>query len=344
MTVSQFIRDLSTQLERLYDSNEARSIATIFVCDELKLSHTQLLMRKDEELAAADLNRLNSKTNRLANGEPVQYVTGIASFCGMDFKVDCNVLIPRQETEMLVETICDSSLSVVEAAVNILDIGTGSGCIPVAIKKTHPEANVFAVDISEKALEIARENAKDNHAEVKFAQYDILSDGKFPFDEKFDIVVSNPPYVTNSEKSLMHKNVTDFEPSLALYVDDSDPLLFYRSILMFIERHQPEHKPLIFFEINEHLGNEMLELCKSFGYDAEIIKDLNGKDRIIRSLSLSLTETPPVRSRRGSRSNDKRQTIVADTESLSHHEIISAFGHPELVSGSIATDAEINSA
>ncbi len=286
MTISKFINTLSKQLERLYDNNEARSIATIFVCDELKLSRTQLLMSKDDELCQSDIDRLNSKSTRLANGEPVQYVTGTASFCGMDFKVDSNVLIPRQETEMLVKVVCDSSLSVVEAAVgntiNILDIGTGSGCIPIAIKKNHPEVNVFAVDISEKALETAKQNAEANNTEVNFAKYDILSDDKFPFDKKFDIVVSNPPYVLNSEKSLMHKNVTNFEPSLALYVEDSDPLLFYRSILKFIERHQPERKPLVFFEINEHLGNEMLSLCLSFGYNAEIIKDLNGKERFAR--------------------------------------------------------------
>lgn len=288
MTISKFIHTLSTQLESLYDSNEARSVTTIFVCDELKLSRTQLLMCKDDELSPANLDKLNNKVHRLTNGEPVQYVTGIASFCGLDFMVDTNVLIPRQETEMLVETVCNSSLSVVEAAVgntiNILDIGTGSGCIPIAIKKNHPENNVFAVDISEKALEIAKQNAKSNLTEVNFAQYDILSDGKFPFNKKFDIVVSNPPYVMNSEKSLMHKNVTDFEPALALYVEDTDPLLFYRQILKFIERHQPEHKPLVFFEINENLGNEMLELCNSFGYDAEIIKDLNGKDRFVKAI------------------------------------------------------------
>lgn len=288
MTISKFIHTLSTQLESLYDSNEARSVATIFVCDELKLSRTQLLMRNDDELTTTEFVKLNSKTQRLTNGEPVQYVTGVASFCGIDFKVDSNVLIPRQETEMLVETICDSSLSVVEAAVgktiNILDIGTGSGCIPITIKKSHPEANVFAVDISEKALEIAKQNAEANRTEVNFAKYDILSNDKFPFDKEFDIVVSNPPYVMNSEKSLMHKNVTDFEPALALYVEDSDPLLFYRSILKFIERHQPGQKPLVFFEINEHLGNEMLELCQSFGYNAEIIKDLNEKDRFVKAI------------------------------------------------------------
>ena len=284
MTISKFIHTLSTQLESLYDSNEARSVATIFVCDELKLSRTQLLMRKDDELCQPDIDRLSRKTTRLTNGEPVQYVTGVASFYGMDFYVDSNVLIPRQETEMLVSTINNSPLRQTQGANNILDIGTGSGCIPIAIKKNHPEANVFAVDISEKALEIAKQNAEANQTEVNFAKYDILSNDKFPFDEKFDIVVSNPPYVMNSEKSLMHKNVTDFEPALALYVEDTDPLLFYRNILMFIERHQPDCKPLVFFEINENLGNEMLSLCQSFGYNAEIIKDLNEKDRFVKAI------------------------------------------------------------
>ncbi|MBR3946395.1 MAG: peptide chain release factor N(5)-glutamine methyltransferase [Bacteroidales bacterium] len=289
MTISQFIRNLSSQLEASYDKNEARSIAEVFVCDELKLSRTQMLVGKDDELDKTTLERLSQKSARLASGEPVQYVTGIASFCGMELHVDSNVLIPRQETEMLVETlICHFDAVRGAEKIRILDIGTGSGCIPIAIKKMRPEANLFAIDISEKALEIAKQNAETNNAEISFAQYDILSDGRFPFDEKFDIVVSNPPYVMNSEKSLMHKNVTDFEPSLALYVDDNDPLLFYRSILMFIERYQPERKPLVFFEINENLGAEMLELCRSFGYDAEIIKDLNGKNRFVKAIILHM--------------------------------------------------------
>lgn len=289
MTISQFIRNLSSQLEASYDKKEARSIAEVFVCDELKLSRTQMLVGKDDELDKTILEKLSQKSARLTSEEPVQYVTGIASFCGIEFHVDSNVLIPRQETEMLVETlICHFDTVRGAEKIRILDIGTGSGCIPIAIKKMRPEANLFAIDISEKALKIAKQNAETNNAEISFAQYDILSDSRFPFDEKFDIVVSNPPYVMNSEKSLMHKNVTDFEPSLALYVDDNDPLLFYRSILMFIERHQPERKPLVFFEINENLGAEMLELCRSFGYDAEIIKDLNGKNRFVKAIILPM--------------------------------------------------------
>lgn len=284
MTIADFIHTLASRLEALYDKNEARSVAEVFVCDELKLTRTQMLVGKDDDLDENTLCKLNEKSVRLTNGEPVQYVTAIASFCGLDFMVDGNVLIPRQETEMLVDMVCNSSLSGAEAdcPISILDIGTGSGCIAVSIKKNLPEAKVFAIDISENALEIAKQNAKNNSAEVFFAKHDILSEDKLPIEEEFDIIVSNPPYVCNSEKTLMHKNVTDFEPSLALYVDDSDPLLFYRNILKFVARHQPKHNTTIFFEINENFGAEMLELCRSFGYNAEIIKDLNGKDRIVR--------------------------------------------------------------
>ena len=292
MTIADFIHTLTSQLEAIYDKNEARSIAEVFVCDELMLSRTKMLIHKDDELQQTDFDRLKSKSVRLTNGEPVQYVTGIASFCGLDFKVDNNVLIPRQETELLVDSVIRPFGSAQEAKnINILDIGTGSGCIAVSIKKFMPEANVFAVDISEKALEIAKQNAESNQTEINFAQYDILSERKFPFSEKFDIMVSNPPYVLNSEKSLMHKNVTDFEPSLALYVDDNDPLLFYHGILKFIGRHQPDCKPLVFFEINEKLGTEMLELCIKFGYNAEITNDLNGKNRFIKATPHSQSES-----------------------------------------------------
>ena len=281
MTISEFIHTLASQLESLYDKNEARSVAEIFVCDELRLSRTQMLVSKDDELDENTLGRLSQKSIRLTNGEPVQYVTGIAYFHGLMFKVDSNVLIPRQETELLVEMVCDSLPSGTQA--NILDIGTGSGCIPIAIKKSHPETNVFAIDISEKALEIAKHNAQSNNAEISFAKYDILSEDEFPFSEKFDLIVSNPPYVCNSEKALMHKNVTDFEPSLALYVNDDDPLLFYRNILRFIAKHQPDSKPEVIFEINENFGTEMLNLCSTFGYNAQTIKDLNGKDRFVKA-------------------------------------------------------------
>ncbi|MBO7480495.1 MAG: peptide chain release factor N(5)-glutamine methyltransferase [Bacteroidales bacterium] len=289
MTISNFIRTLASKLEAIYGQNEALSVARIFVCDELKLTRTQIFVCMDQELDETTLDRLTEKSIHLINSEPVQYVTGIAYFHGLEFKVDNNVLIPRQETEMLVDIVCDSLQNEADACrpSSILDIGTGSGCIAVSIKKNLPEANVFAIDISEQALEIAKYNAQSNRADIYFEQYDILSKDKFPFNEKFDIIVSNPPYVRNSEKALMHKNVTDFEPSLALYVDDSDPLLFYRNILQFIARHQPDYNTTVFFEINEYLGEEMIQLCQSFGYNTKTINDLNNKSRFIKATSIN---------------------------------------------------------
>lgn len=285
MTIADFIHTLTSQLEAIYDKNEARSIARLFVCDELKLTATQMFIFMDDDLDETTLRKLTEKSIRLTNGEPVQYVTGIAYFNGYKFKVDSNVLIPRQETEMLVDSVIRPFDSAHGAKnINILDIGTGSGCIAVSIKKFLTEAKVFAIDISEMALEVAKHNAQSNNAEVSFAQYDILSESKFPFNEKFDIIVSNPPYVRNCEKIMMHKNVTDFEPSLALYVDDSDPLLFYRNILKFVDRHQSDHHTTVFFEINEYLGEEMLDLCRSFAYNASIINDLNSKSRFIKAI------------------------------------------------------------
>lgn len=281
MTISQFIKTLSTSLSSLYDENEAKAIAEIFICDMLKMSHTQMIVNKDDELDCNKLALLQTESKRLILGEPVQYVTENADFYDLNFYVDSNVLIPRQETEILIDTICNTTEN---SPINILDIGCGSGCISISIKKNLPITNVFAIDISKNALEITQKNAQNNNVVIKTAQHDILSHDEFPFQEQFDIIISNPPYVLNSEKSLMHKNVTEFEPNLALYVDDADPLIFYRKILEFIDRHQPNCPTTVYFEINEQFGTEMTNLCESFGYNkVNIIKDLNNKDRFIKA-------------------------------------------------------------
>jgi len=280
MTIAGFVSLLTARLEALYDGDEARSVATIFVCDELNLSRTQMYLQYDNNLDKCIADKLLQKAERLQSGEPVQYVTGVASFCGLNFKVDHNVLIPRQETEMLVEAVCKHVKSLKHA--NILDIGCGSGCISVCLKKFLPNASVFSIDISDGALDIASNNAKLNDTAISFAKYDILSESCFPFSEKFDIVVSNPPYVCNKEKALMHRNVTEYEPALALFVEDNDPLLFYRNILDFIKRHQPNFTTYVFFEINEMFGKEMQKLCNIYGNNAEVLKDLNQKDRFVK--------------------------------------------------------------
>ncbi len=280
-SIKQYIKQLSNNLNILYDTDEATSIAKYYVQDKLSLSNSDLFVLGDDCLSVDSLNNLRIDESRLLNGEPVQYITNVAWFCDHKFYVDRNVLIPRQETEILVHEILEICKN--KNNLNILDIGTGSGCIPISLKKAIPDANVCALDISIEALDIAIKNARFNNVEIEFKQFDILSDEKLAFDQKFDIIISNPPYVRDSEKSLMHKNVTMFEPELALYVRDKDPLLFYRKILE-AAKSSLNSDGQFWFEINEKYANEVIELCKSSGLENNVIvKDLNKKDRFIKS-------------------------------------------------------------
>ncbi len=282
MKIADYIDTISRRIEHLYDKNEAQSIARTYICDMLNLNNTQLIIAKNDEVNPEKLTSFATDLERLSNGEPVQYVVGKAWFYDLQFAVNKNVLIPRQETEILVNEICKYRIS---ENPKILDIGCGSGCISVSLQKNLPNAKIFAVDVSENALDITKQNAELNNVEIRTAKYDILSSDDFPFDTKFDIIVSNPPYVRNCEKALMHKNVTDFEPHLALYVDDDQPLIFYEKIFEFIRRHQSGHETKIFFEINEYLGNEMISLCEKFNCcNIDIIKDLSLKNRFVEAM------------------------------------------------------------
>ena len=211
----------------------------------------------------------------------MQYVTNSAWFCDHKFYVDKSVLIPRQETEILIDEIIESSIG--KKDLKILDIGTGSGCIPISLKKSMPDSIVYALDISLQALEVAERNAIKNGVSINFKLFDVLQGEKLPFDEKFDIIISNPPYVTDSEKKLMHKNVTRFEPDLALYVSDNKPLVFYEKILLKFKSIMCDDGT-IWFEINENYAEEVVELCENNGFGKNvIIKDLNKKNRFVKS-------------------------------------------------------------
>ncbi len=244
---------------------------------ELGWSRLDLALRPDEILKKAQKEQLEKALIRLRRGEPLQYIIGETEFLGCRLKVDKNVLIPRPETEELVRWIMDEEPS---AGMTILDIGTGSGCIPIALAKAMPGNRFSGIDVSDKALDLARKNAALNAVNVTFLKQDILHPKETL--GKFDGIVSNPPYVRRSEKSLMHKNVLEYEPDLALFVEDEDPLLFYRKILEFARAHL-EAGGSVYFEINEFLEEDLRRLFKKEGGTGITFKkDGFGKTRMTR--------------------------------------------------------------
>jgi len=282
VTISSYIFELSNSLQALYPLDEAKSVAKYFVSEFLNLSNTDILIRQSDFISSDSLAILNSQKNRLLKGEPVQYVTGKSYFYGLEFLVDKNVLIPRQETEILVDSIINRFKN--STHIKILDIGTGSGCIAISLKKFLPQARIWALDISEKALAVCIHNASKNEVEISTILFDILGNDTFPLDTKFDIIVSNPPYVLESEKQLMHKNVTGFEPDGALYVTNSDPLIFYRQISVFAAEHLNANGEL-YFEINERFAEQVSEITQKCGFkDQIVIEDLNKKSRFVHSV------------------------------------------------------------
>ena len=262
-----------------YANGEASAMALMLLEDVAGISRTQALM--EENVDEDTMGTLRTMAERIANGEPLQYVTGKAEFCGMSFKVNSNVLIPRPETEELVEWIVDVAKRK-EGRVRVLDIGTGSGCIAVSIAKNVGTAQVDAWDVSEGALRTARENAASNGVDVRFERVDVLSfDGKTS-NEKYDIIVSNPPYICKSEAKDMERNVLEHEPHIALFVDDDDPLLFYRRIAD-IGNHLLNDGGLLFYEINRQYGAETIAMLQASGYSNIVIRqDQFGNDRMAK--------------------------------------------------------------
>ena len=261
------ISDIQSQLESAYPKDEAKALAWWIVEEETGLSRSQILSGCK---ITKNFAHVQEVIERLLHFEPIQYIFGHSEWCGLDLKVTPATLIPRPETAELVEKITNYQLPITNC--RVLDVGTGSGCIAIALKKAHPEWQVTGIDISPEAIDVARENAKRNGIEVTFQVADIFSD----YIGDFDLVVSNPPYITESEKSSMRPNVLDFEPHTALFVPDSDPLKFYRRIA------ELKLGKLLFFEINEAFGEEMKNLFADLGYtDILITKDIYGKARII---------------------------------------------------------------
>ena len=285
---SNLVRDCrkyyASELEKIYGSDEANALIMILLEHYFGIDRVKIAMDPELRLSESELLTLHFAVKELLKNKPVQYILGETEFCGMRFFVDENVLIPRPETEELVNKLVSCSVNQLHSpSFRILDIGTGSGCIAISLAKLLKNSVVTAVDISEKALEVAKKNAETNGVNVNFIKDDILNP-KSPelLDNQFDIIVSNPPYVCESEKTEMRANVLDYEPSSALFVSDTDPLIFYRKILEFAQKNlKPDGE--IWFEINEKLGTEMKNLCLVKGFEkVEIIKDFRERDRILR--------------------------------------------------------------
>jgi release factor glutamine methyltransferase len=278
--MTQTIVYINQSLKTLYPAGEIQSFILLIMVHVCGLQPYQLLMSKDKELSDAEKRRISQIVERLRQWEPIQYVLGETSFYGLDLSVNPKVLIPRPETEELVARIIKEHA---HRRVRILDAGTGSGCIALSLARHLPGSDVTALDISEEALCIARENALRNKLSVAFVCADILSVRQVAglVSGKFDIIVSNPPYVKESEKSGMGKNVFLYEPPQALFVSDDDPLVFYRAIARLAKAKLREGGTL-YFEINALLGKETLDALKEEGFrKTELIRDLSGKDRII---------------------------------------------------------------
>lgn len=264
----------------LYDEDEAQSIFFITIDSLLNYNRSAFLVNKQRLVTDAEFAAFENVISSLKSGKPIQYILGEAYFYGLKFKVNQAVLIPRPETEELVEWILDEIDNSLE--INILDIGTGSGCIAIALKRNQPLANVYALDIAIDTIATAKENALLNNAEIFFITDDILNP-KTSFDKKIDIIVSNPPYIKEDEKQAMHQNVLANEPHRALFVTNENPLIFYNAIAEFAMENLADHG-LLFFEINEYLGKETVSLLEHKGFNnIELRKDMQGKDRMVKA-------------------------------------------------------------
>ena len=285
-------------LSSLYDEKEIESFFYLTLEKLHQKKRIDLALQPDLTMDETQLAQWETVLAELKNYKPIQYILGETEFYGLPFLVNENVLIPRPETEELVQLILDDlSLRAQSRSQNvtILDIGTGSGCIPISLKKNLPFADVFAIDVSPNALEVAQKNAEINGVEVTFVKADILQvddltklllchterSRSAQLATLFDIIVSNPPYVRNLEKAEINPNVLEYEPHLALFVEDNDALLFYRKITELAKNHLAENGKL-YFEINQYLGKETVALVESYGFKSvELIKDIYGNDRMV---------------------------------------------------------------
>ncbi|MFD1294488.1 peptide chain release factor N(5)-glutamine methyltransferase [Lutibacter holmesii] len=284
MQILQFKKCFFSELSNSYPETEIQSFFNILIEHVLNLNRIDIALQPNFEISENNLNTLQKNLNSLKNNIPIQYIIGETEFYGLPFKVNKNVLIPRPETEELVSWILEVS-KVENSTLTILDIGTGSGCIPISLAKNLPTATISAIDISSKALKTAKENAQLNNVTIQFLEKDILKTNSL--NTQYNIIVSNPPYVRELEKAEMQKNVLNYEPHLALFVENNNPLLFYNKIADLATKHLSKNG-LLFFEINQYLGKETVDLLISKGFTAiELKKDMFGVDRMIKAVYTS---------------------------------------------------------
>lgn len=274
-------RHFTEELCKGFTPRETEQLMRILLEDLFGIDQKRQLMEPELRIDELQHARLEEAVKRLLEGVPVQYVTGKAWFDGLLFQVDESVLIPRPETEELVQKT--ASMLPLDRPMRIWDVGTGSGCIAIALAKRFLQAEVLAFDVSKKALETARRNAINNKVKVEFICDDVLRPQSLAWHQPVDLVISNPPYVCEREKVGMERNVLDYEPHTALFVPDDDPLLFYRQILN-LAMPQLTPRGAVWFEINEAMGEEMSQLCKEKGLAVEILDDLFDKPRFCKAM------------------------------------------------------------
>jgi release factor glutamine methyltransferase len=281
MTIKAAQQQLQAGLKLLYPDREA-----VVICDWVMEHLTgrkkiDRLMLNEQQLTDEQLATFGKMSEELRNGRPVQYVLGEAWFGRNKFFVNEHVLIPRPETEELVNWLAET-MAGPTAVKRVLDIGTGSGCIPITLKQLKPQLDIWSIDISPAALAVAQQNAATIGSEVHFIKLNFLDEGTWSQLPQFDLIISNPPYVKHSEQAQMAKHVIDHEPALALFVPDEDALLFYKKIALF-GASKLAAGGAIFMEINQELGRDVTELFESAGYNTELRKDLQGNDRMVKA-------------------------------------------------------------
>lgn len=277
MSILEYKKLFIEQLKDLYPEEEILSIFHILTRHFLKISRLELALHPNLNLESIQKEQFEAALLKIKKNTPIQYITENTEFYGLPFYVNKQVLIPRPETEELVDWIIKDNLN--RKNLRILDIGCGSGCISISLTKNLKNAQISAIDFSPEALQIAKKNAEKNQVKINFFQQDILAKEKL--DKKYDIIVSNPPYVRELEKADMQKNVLEYEPDSALYVSNEDPLIFYRKISQLAQKNLSSNG-LLYFEINQYLGNETREILTKNNFSSELKKDIFGNDRMLK--------------------------------------------------------------